>query len=80
MKKYAMFNAFGEGYLSLENIFVLKFLSTLFIYFLHDTCMEKVLQELIWEYLFGHPYHSNGTKKHLDTALILFNNISFISI
>ena len=73
-----MFNAFGEGYLSLENIFVLKFLSTLFIYFLHETCIEKVLQELIWEYFFGHPYHPNGTKKHLDTALILFNNISFI--
>ena len=78
MKKYAMFNAFGEGYLSLENIFVLKFLSTLFIYFLHETCMEKVLQELTWEYFFGHPYHSNGTKKYLDTALILFNNINFI--
>ena len=73
-----MFNAFGEGYLSLENIFVLKFLSTLFIYFLHETCMEKVLQELTWEYFFGHPYHSNGTKKYLDTALILFNNINFI--
>ena len=31
--------------------------------------MEKVLQELFCLHFFGQPYHSNGTKIHLDAAL-----------
>ena len=31
--------------------------------------MEKVLQELFGVHFFGCPYHSNGTKIHLDAAL-----------
>ena len=32
--------------------------------------MKKVLQELFWPHFFGRPYRSNGTKIHLDAALI----------
>ena len=31
--------------------------------------MEKVLQEIFWVHFFGRPYHSNGTKIHLDVTL-----------
>ena len=31
--------------------------------------MEKVLQERFWAHFFGHPYHSSGTKIHLDASL-----------
>ena len=33
--------------------------------------MKKVLEEIFWVYFFGHPYHSNGTRIHLDAALFL---------
>ena len=29
-----------------------------------------MLQELFWVHFFGHPYHSNATKIHLDVALL----------
>ena len=32
--------------------------------------MEKVYQKLFWVHLFGHPHCSNGTKIHLDVALV----------
>ena len=32
--------------------------------------MEEVLQELFSAHFLGHPYCSNGTKIHLDVALI----------
>ena len=34
--------------------------------------MEKVLQELLWAHLFGHPYRLNGTKIYLDAAMNYF--------
>ena len=40
-----------------------------FIKFLHEIYTENVLQELFWAHFFGHPYHRNGTKIHLDAAL-----------
>ena len=37
--------------------------------------MEKVLKELSgWLHYFGHPYRSNGTKIHLDAALLASRN------
>ena len=33
--------------------------------------MENVLQELFWAYFFGCPYRSNGTKIHLEAALLI---------
>ena len=31
--------------------------------------MEKVLQELFWAHVFGHPCRSSDTKTHLEAAL-----------
>ena len=48
----------GRIFVSLENIFVFKCFY-----------MENVLQELFLAQFFGYPYHSNGTKIHLDAEL-----------
>ena len=37
--------------------------------FLREIDMEKALQELFWADFFGHSYHLNSTKIHLDAAL-----------
>ena len=66
-----MFNAFEEGYLYILKIFLFLGICRLyFIQFSHEIYMEKLLQELFWTPFFGGPYHSNGTKIHVDVALM----------
>ena len=42
--------------------------------------MEKVLQELFWVHFLGCRYCSNGTKIHLDLALITLNIIMLLGV
>ena len=68
--------AWGRIFVSLEKIFVCKYCRLYFTYFLLEICIEKTLHKLLRARFFGHPYHSNSTKIHLDAALT-FANISF---
>ena len=60
----------GRIFVSLEKILVFKYSDTIFHLVFCEIYMEKVLQELFWAHFFVHQYHSNGTKIHLDAALI----------
>ena len=72
-----MFNTFEKGYLSLLKRFLFLSIHRLyFIQVLHKIYMEKVLQQFYGVHFLGRPYHSNGSKIHLDAALHYSRNKS----
>ena len=66
-----MFNAFGEGYLTLLKRFLFFSICRLyFIYVLHEIYMGKVLQELFWAHFWGaHTIQMVPKQIYLDVPL-----------
>ena len=62
---------FGKRYVSPEKIFVFKYSETIFhlVFMWNIYIHKKRAPRTYLGAFFGHPYHSNGTKIHLDAAL-----------
>ena len=68
----------GKDICLLKRFLFLSICRLSFILFLREIYMEKVLQELFWAHFFGRPYRSNGTKIHLDAALLAVFSARFL--